>query len=121
MLWDLHDTKSVPAKDIYAALVPAGCAIELLRVDVKCLGPKTAPIHEGEPTAGPSSTDPRSGDSGKNTPRQPRVVERGSGEDTPRQPSVVERELKLEQPTKGTCPFVPTHVESGGGDMEQIC
>ncbi len=49
VVWQLY--YAVPAKDIYAALVPAGCEVELCYVDVKILGPKEAPSYEKEPIA----------------------------------------------------------------------
>ena len=78
VLWELHDNKSVPTEDIYAGLVPAGCAVEFLHVDVKYLGPQEISGHKGEPITGPSTANKRSGDLGDGTPKQPGVVDGAS-------------------------------------------
>lgn len=51
---------SVRTKDERGA-VPAGCGVEFLHIDVKFLGPKRSPVPKGEPTAGPSKANERSG------------------------------------------------------------
>ena len=80
MLWELHDAQTVPTEDLYAALVQGGCTVELLHADVKYLGPKEAPTHEDEPTAGPSRAKESSEEVGGGRPRQPGVKDRDLGE-----------------------------------------
>ena len=79
VLWELHDSKIAPTEGIYVALVPGGCTVEFLHVDVKYLGPKEGPAHESEPTAGPSRAKDSSEELGEDTPMQTGVMARESG------------------------------------------
>ncbi|CAF9942200.1 hypothetical protein IMSHALPRED_003408 [Imshaugia aleurites] len=96
VLWDLHDTKKVPTEDIYAGLVPAGCAVDFVQVDMKYL----APIRVDKPTAGPSEANERSEESEASISTQP---------------GIVDAERRLEQLK---LPFVPTDIESNDGDVD---
>ena len=69
MLWGLHHTPTVPTEDNYVTLVPGGCTVDSLHADVKYLGPKEAPAHEDEQTAGLSRDKESSEGSGEDTPR----------------------------------------------------
>ena len=72
-------------------MVPDGCTVEFLHANVKYLGPKEAPAHESESTAGPSRAKESFEESGEDTPRQSGVMDRDSGGNTPRQPGVLTR------------------------------
>lgn len=79
VLWDLLGTKIGSAEGVYVGLVPADCSVYFLQVDVKYLVPKPALGYQGEPTAGPSKVNERSGESGEDTRKQPKVVTAESG------------------------------------------
>lgn len=127
VLWELHDKHNAPTEDVYAALVPGGCTVEFLHVDVRYLGPKEASAHEDEPTAGlskakggpeESGSDPtrQSGvlerASGEEMPRQRGVMDRDSDENRPRQPGVVVRHTDSKQLARETYPFLRTYQVS---------
>ena len=79
VLWDFHGAKIGSTEGVYIGLVPADFSVYFLQVDVKYLVPKSALGHQGEPTAGPSKVNERSGKLGKDTPKQSEVVNAESG------------------------------------------
>lgn len=117
MLWELHDKPAVPTEDIYAALVPGGCTVEFLHVDVKYLGPRETLAHEDETTAGPSRAKESLEESGEDKTRQSGVIDLESRADTTRQSGVMDRDSGENTPKQLVVLARKADSKDGGGDL----
>ena len=106
VIWHVYDTPNMPAAGIFAAVVPAGCAVEYLQVDVKHLAPKASLPPDGESIDEASNVNERPDGSGETAPRQVRV---GDGESS------------LQQHRAESYPLIPTDIEDNdGSDTDSI-